>query len=104
MTRLKCLRPRLAPAPVNGWKPDSIRGSRHARGYGREWEKLRERIIERDERLCQECLRNGRTTMGTEVDHVLPKSQGGTDDPSNLELKCGPCHRAKTARESQGLA
>lgn len=104
MTRLKCLRPRLAPAPVNGWKPDAIRGSRHDRGYGNPWDKLRAQIKARDLGLCQECLRNGRTTVGTDCDHIVPKSQGGSDDPSNLEMKCRACHDAKSRRESQGRA
>ena len=34
-----------------------------------------------------------------EVDHVIPLSQGGTDTAGNLQLLCGPCHRAKTVAE-----
>lgn len=100
--RLTCLKPPLAPAPVNGWKPDAIRGSRHQRGYGSEWERARKRIIERDLGLCQECLRQGRTSVGEQVDHITPKAQGGGDNEANLQLLCGACHRTKTARESQG--
>lgn len=102
MTRLKCLRPTLAPAPVNGWKPDAVRGSRHARGYGAAWDKLRAQVRERDLGMCQPCQRAGRDTPGNEVDHVVPKAQGGTDHPSNLQAICSTCHKAKTARESQG--
>ena len=36
----------------------------------------------------------------TEVDHVVPKACGGTDDPSNLQGSCRKCHSAKTARET----
>ena len=103
MTRLKCLRPVLAPAPVNGWKPDTVRGNRHERGYGTAWDKLRAEILERDRRLCVRCLaEHDRTTPATEVDHITPKAQGGTDHPSNLQSLCHPCHKAKTARESTG--
>jgi 5-methylcytosine-specific restriction protein A len=102
MTRLRCLKPPLVKSNPGGWKPDAVRGSRQQRGYGAAWERLRKEIIDRDEGLCQECLRNGRVTLGTQVDHVTPKSQGGTDSPMNLELKCEPCHATKTARESQG--
>lgn len=102
MTRLKCLKPRLAPAASSGWKPDAVRGTRQERGYGAEWERLRRRILERDEGLCQPCLERGRPTVGTQVDHILPKSRGGTDDLANLQTICLACHNAKTARESQG--
>lgn len=102
MSRLKCLRPPLAPAAVNGWKPDAVRGTRHSRGYGREWEKLRASVLQRDERLCQPCLKAGKVAPGTEVDHVIPKARGGTDALENLQAICPPCHRAKTAREFMG--
>lgn len=35
------------------------------------------------------------------VDHRRPLWQGGTDDPHNKQALCGPCHRAKTAREAR---
>lgn len=98
--RLQCLKPRLDPAKPRGWASDERRGSRHERGYGREWEKLRAEILKRDEGLCQPCLfKSMHVTPATEVDHVVPKAHGGTDHPSNLQAICGPCHRAKTARE-----
>ena len=33
-----------------------------------------------------------------EIDHVLPRSDGGADDISNLALLCGPCNRLKSNR------
>ena len=33
-----------------------------------------------------------------EVDHVLPKAKGGTDQPSNLQLLCSGCNRSKGSR------
>ena len=83
------------------------RGTRHARGYGSRWDKLRIRILERDLYLCQPCKRDGRLTpLGVRlydhaVDHVVPKSQGGTDDPDNLEAICSACHDVKSAREAK---
>jgi 5-methylcytosine-specific restriction protein A len=41
---------------------------------------------------------DGRPTE--EVDHILPKSQGGTDDRANLQGLCRTHHSAKTMRES----
>ncbi len=82
--------------------------SRQSRGYGAEWERIRKRIVARDKGLCQECLRHGRVTIGREVDHIVPKAeaarrgwtQAQTDDVANLQLLCGPCHQAKTARDN----
>lgn len=77
----------------------TTRTSRHARGYGTAWDKLRKQILMRDKYLCQECLRKGRPIQATNVDHIRPKSAGGTDDPKNLQSLCELCHREKTARE-----
>lgn len=84
---------------------DTRRGSRHERGYGTDWDKTRPRIIERDNGLCQRCLREGRMTpvghapYTAFVDHIVPKFEGGTDDDDNLETLCRPCHTAKTDAE-----
>lgn len=74
-------------------KPWADRGSRHERGYGTAWEKLRARILKRDGYLCQACQREGRVGPATSVDHIKAKAKGGTDDPSNLEGICDH-HRA----------
>lgn len=81
------------------WAPDSKRGNRHARGYGNAWVAIRARILSRDSGLCQPCKRAGRVTIATEVDHIIPKSQGGTDDDDNLQTICSPCHKTKTGSE-----
>jgi|SRR4051812_44300697 5-methylcytosine-specific restriction protein A len=68
------------------------RTSRHERGYGREWTKLRERVAQRDGHLCQACARNGRVVVGNECHHIVPKARGGSDDEANLEMLCHACH------------
>lgn len=73
--------------------------SRHKRGYGASWDKLR-KIILADEPLCRTCTAEGRVTVATHVDHIKPKAKGGTDEPSNLQPLCAPCHDAKTDREN----
>ncbi len=73
------------------------RGTRHQRGYGKAWDKLRPHILRRDP-MCQACHR----AASTDVDHITPKSQGGTDDPGNLQGLCRPCHRSKTTAETKG--
>lgn len=66
--------------------------------------KDRERIRARDCGLCQECKRQGRTTPGHPVDHIVPLWDGGSDADSNKETLCVPCHDAKTAREARQRA
>lgn len=102
MTRLRCLKPPLVEANPGGWKPDAIRGTRHQRGYGAAWERTRKRILDRDENLCQPCLKAGRTSLGNQVDHITPKAQGGGDNDENLQAICIACHRVKTQREGRG--
>lgn len=82
-----------------GWS----RASRHERGYGTEWDRLRKRILARDCHLCQPCKRSGVIKVGNQVDHIKPKAQGGTDDESNLEVLCATCHTEKTIRENGGI-
>jgi 5-methylcytosine-specific restriction protein A len=76
------------------------RKSRHERGYGVAWDKLREQVMRRDLRLCQPCLRKDRVTAAHAVDHIKPKAKGGTDELTNLEAICRPCHLDKTLRDA----
>ncbi len=76
------------------------RTSRHERGYGTEWDKARKRVLVRDKYLCQPCLAEGRVHLATEVDHRIPKAEGGTDDDDNLQAINAECHKLKTARDS----
>lgn len=88
--------------PVEGKFADARRGSRHKRGYGSAWQRLRRVVMERDHYLCQVCLAVERISAAQAVDHIVPKAMGGTDDLDNLQAICDPCHRLKTAREGRG--
>ncbi|MCW6583585.1 HNH endonuclease [Yersinia ruckeri] len=81
------------------WENHQQGKSRHERGYGTLWDRLKPQVKARDKGLCQACLREGRSVPGTTVDHIIPKAHGGTDDLGNLELLCWPHHRQKTATE-----
>jgi 5-methylcytosine-specific restriction protein A len=70
-----------------------------ARGYGRSWRKLRELVL-RGGPLCVACKAKNFIRLATEVDHIVPKFEGGTDTMSNLQPLCRDCHREKTAREN----
>ena len=73
------------------------RPDRHARGYGADWVRLSQSIIERDYHTCQ-LQRLGCTGLATTTDHLIPKSRGGTDDPSNLVAACHACNSGKRDR------
>ena len=71
--------------------------SARANGGTRAWSKIRERILIRDGYCCQYCGSEDATT----VDHVLPISKGGTDDPDNLVAACTRCNYSKGNRMGQ---
>lgn len=75
------------------------RESRQSRGYGAAWDRLRARVLA-TEPLCRHCRAKGRVTVATQVDHIRPKAQGGTDDLGNVQPLCRPCHEAKTDAEN----
>ncbi|ARL87612.1 HNH endonuclease [Burkholderia pseudomallei] len=83
-----------------GWQSDRLRGSRHARGYGTAWTKLRREVLARDNGLCVPCRKKGRIARAVAVDHIVSKAEGGTDEHANLQSICKPCHDAKTATEA----
>jgi 5-methylcytosine-specific restriction protein A len=84
------------PKQRTGWS----KLSRHARGYGNDWYKLRARVMERDKWLCQSCLEKGYVTPAKQVDHIIPKSEGGQSTEQNCRALCHKCHVLKTASES----
>lgn len=87
--------------PTNaGWARHQKGLSDTKRGYGWTWRKLRVLVLERDNHLCRHCLAEGRAVAGNQVDHIIPKSQGGNNDMTNLQTLCVQHHNKKTATES----
>jgi 5-methylcytosine-specific restriction protein A len=75
---------------------DAARGSVRERGYDGRWQQLRKDILKRDP-VCR--WPDGCTSPSTDVDHVVSKRRGGTDDPLNLRGLCHSHHSMKTAHE-----
>jgi len=46
---------------------------------------------------CQDCGAS-KNEVKLEVDHIIPVSQGGNDELSNLQVLCKECNRAKGNR------
>lgn len=68
-----------------------ITGIEYQRGelYGYE---VREYLLEKWGRKCAYC---GRNDVPLELEHIVPKSRGGTDRVSNLTLACHDCNQKK---------
>jgi hypothetical protein len=61
-------------------------------------------ILARDNWTCCSCGRSSRKDGVTlEVDHIQPRSLGGTDDPSNLQTLCRKCNIGKSNRDNTDL-
>lgn len=95
MPRLTTLKPRLAPAKVR----DLRMVDPTQRQRGRTWMDRRAAWF-RKHPLCVMCESQGRVTAATQLDHVVPLWEGGSDDDTNFQSLCADCHKAKTAEEA----
>src|SRR5690606_11692821 len=80
------------------------KGNTTERGYGWHWQRLRKQVLRRDGYLCQceKCEKRVMPLVAHEVDHIIPKAEGGTDAPENLRAISKSCHRRKTLEEAKG--
>lgn len=58
--------------------------------------RLRFEILKRDGFMCRYCGAEPESAV-LHVDHVIPESKGGTDDPDNLVAACRDCNLGKAA-------
>jgi 5-methylcytosine-specific restriction endonuclease McrA len=58
-----------------------------------EWKRTRAFILDRDAHTCAYCGGEADT-----VDHIVPKSLGGGNEPGNLLACCRRCNSAKADR------
>ncbi len=56
----------------------------------------REYLLEKWNRQCAYC---GTENVPLQVEHIYPRSRGGTNRLANLTLACEPCNRAKGTQE-----
>jgi CRISPR/Cas system Type II protein with McrA/HNH and RuvC-like nuclease domain len=64
--------------------------------------KLRFEVFKRDGFQCMYCG-NKTPNVLLEIDHIEPKSKGGTDDINNLITACFDCNRGKSNIELKNL-
>lgn len=101
--RPKSHRPPVAAAPVHRQR----RPSTAQRGYGARWQQLR-RLVLRERVWCADPFGHhredgDRLVVAEHVDHIVPLSEGGTSDESNLQCLCAVCHRRKTVLHDGGF-
>lgn len=69
--------------------PERARPSAARRGYDRKWRLIRAAFL----KAHPTCACG---TAATEVDHIVSLRRGGTNEWSNLQPMCKPCHARKT--------
>jgi len=100
---LTTLKPRLAAltasrAPMLDHKAGTTEMER-----GRAWMAKRQRVALAHGYQCAACGRAW-NSRHDQIDHRIPREQGGSNDESNLQPLCHECHAAKTAAEAKARA
>src|SRR5688572_14510636 len=94
----------LVPCPVHVRTP--FRSPTHAapkRITGTRLQRLRRQLFERTP-LCVLCEQAGRVTIATVRDHIIPLSQGGSENDANCQALCWDCNELKRREEiSHGM-
>jgi hypothetical protein len=66
-------------------------------------ESIRYDVLKRD-RTCRLCGAGRGDDVRLEVDHIVPRSKGGSNDLSNLQVLCDRCNRGKSNRDDTKFA
>ena len=67
------------------------------------WQRIRRMQLAR-EPLCRTCRSLGVITAADEADHIVPRTDGGGHEFSNLQSLCRHHHEAKTRAEQLNRA
>lgn len=65
---------------------------------GDTWMKIRRTALLAGGFRCVDC---GHVSPTNEIDHEIPLEQGGSNDQSNLRIRCIPCHAEKSKHETR---
>lgn len=64
---------------------------------------LRWQVFQRDRWKCVACGRSSHDDVILHVDHILPRSRGGTDSLDNFQTLCDRCNIGKSNRDDTDL-
>lgn len=102
---LTTLKPRLATLDTRQVKTLDTKAGATEMERGRAWMEKRQRVALAHNYRCQGpgC---GRVWLSfrDQIDHKVPREQGGSNDESNLQPLCNECHALKTASEAAARA
>ena len=91
------IRPWSKPKLVRRKKPDNM-GFYNSKAW-----RDTSAIVLRDEPLCRECLKHGKTKSSRIADHIVPINEGGELlHMDNLQALCWSCHSKKTNKDNNG--
>jgi len=74
-----------------------IKGVEYQQGELQGYE-VRQYLLEKWSHKCAYC---GKTDVPLEVEHIVPKSRGGTDRVSNLTISCHKCNQKKNNQTAE---
>lgn len=74
--------------------------------YDPQYRQIRRAVVNRDNHECQDCGNSVLSWVHDDheecprlhVHHIVPKSKGGSDDPTNLITLCESCHQKRHSR------
>lgn len=97
---LQTLKSRLKSLGTNRVKTLDTKAGATEMERGRAWMAKRHRVALAHGYRCTAC---GCVWVASrdQIDHRLPREQGGSNDESNLQPLCNECHAAKTASEAK---
>lgn len=97
---LTTLKPKLATLDTRQVKTLDTKAGATEMERGRAWMAKRQRVALAHGYRCQGCNRVW-LPHRDQIDHRIPREQGGSNDESNLQPLCDDCHKAKTAAEAK---
>lgn len=98
---LRTLKPRITSLNPSKVKTLDTKAGTTEMERGRAWMAKRERVATRHGYKCAMCGRLW-VSYRDQIDHIVPREQGGTNEESNLQPLCTqPCHAEKTAAEAK---
>lgn len=103
MSKLQTLKPRLQAANLTRIKTLDTKAGATEMERGRAWMAKRERVALKYGYRCAGCNCVW-VSSRDQIDHIVPREQGGSNDESNLQPLCKACHDAKTAEEARRRA
>jgi len=75
----------------------TIKGIEYQQGTLMGYE-IREYLLEKFNRRCVYC---GKTDTPLEIEHIIPKSRGGSNKIDNLAIACRSCNKAKGSKTAE---